>query len=123
VPVQDEKRLSRYRMLETIRQYAHEKLVEAGSAEQARDRHLQFLVELAEKVAWKTRGPDQAAILEHLEAELDNLRLALAWSLERQGKPGWDPNPGCAWLSSALVLALPRQAGRGPGMAGIAASR
>ena len=85
---------SRYRMLETIRQYAHEKLVEAGGAAQARDRHLGYYVELAEKMGGKIRGPDQVAILELLEIELDNLRLALAWSLEGKGKPGWSPEPG-----------------------------
>jgi tetratricopeptide (TPR) repeat protein len=87
--------------LETIRQYAHEKLVDAGLAEMARARHLQYYLELAEKVERKIRGPDIACILERLEAELDNLRLALAWSLEGRGRPGWDPVPGLR-LASAL---------------------
>ena len=93
--------LNRFRMLETIRQYAHEKLVEAGQAEAARYRHLQYYLELAERLGGKIRGPDIARILERLEAELDNLRLALAWSLEGKGKPGWDPEPGLR-LAAAL---------------------
>ena len=92
---------TRYRMLETIRQYAQEKLVEAGQAEVVRDRHLQYYLELAEKVEWKIRGPDQARLLEQLEADLDNLRLALAWSLEGKGKAGWNPELGLR-LAAAL---------------------
>jgi predicted ATPase/DNA-binding SARP family transcriptional activator len=92
---------TRYRMLETIRQYAQEKLVEAGQAEAARDKQLQYYLELAEKVEWKIRGPDQGRILGQLEAELDNLRLALAWSLEGKGQAGWNPEPGLR-LAAAL---------------------
>ena len=93
--------LSRFRMLETIRQYAHEKLVEAGQAEAVRHRHLQYYMGLAEEVEWKLRGPDPVPTRERLDAELDNLRLALAWSLEGKGRPGWDPEPGLR-LAAAL---------------------
>jgi predicted ATPase/DNA-binding SARP family transcriptional activator len=93
--------LNRYRMLETIRQYAHEKLVESGQAEAARDRHLQYYLDLAKEVEWKVRGPDMRRIMERLEAELDNLRQALAWSLEGKSRPGWDPEPGLR-LATAL---------------------
>jgi predicted ATPase/DNA-binding SARP family transcriptional activator len=93
---------TRYRMLETIRQYAQEKLAEAGEAELVRHRHLQYYVDLAERVENKLRGPDQAAITERLIADLDNLRLALRWSLEGKGKPGWTPEPGLR-LASALM--------------------
>jgi predicted ATPase/class 3 adenylate cyclase len=85
---------NRFRMLETIRQYAHERLVESGQVEAARQQHLHYYLELAEKVEWKIRGPDQAEILERLETELDNLRLALAWLLEGRSRPNWDPEPG-----------------------------
>jgi predicted ATPase/class 3 adenylate cyclase len=94
--------LTRFRMLETIRQYAHEKLVEAGQAEAARQRHLQYYLDLAEKTDKVIRGPDIARLLDGLEAELDNLRLALAWSLERKGQPGWNPEPGLR-LAAALL--------------------
>jgi hypothetical protein len=46
-------------------------------------------------------GPDQASILERLETELDNLRLALSWVLEGKGRPGWSPEPGLR-LAAAL---------------------
>jgi hypothetical protein len=57
-------------------QYAYEKLVESGGVVR-RDHHLQYYVELAEKVEGRIRGPDQAVILSHLEKELGNIRLAL----------------------------------------------
>lgn len=92
---------TRYRMLETIRQYAHEKLIESGQAKAARDKHLLYYVELAEKVEWQLRGPDQAFILNQLEAELDNLRLALGWSLEVGNRSGLNPELGLR-LAAAL---------------------
>ena len=94
--------LSRFRMLETIRQYAHEKLVEFGQAEAARQRHLQYYLELAETLENGIRGPDQVRIQDRLETELDNLRLALAWSLEGRGRLGWNPELGLRLASSLL---------------------
>jgi predicted ATPase/DNA-binding SARP family transcriptional activator len=78
---------TRYRMLETIRQYAQEKMAETGKAGQARQRHLHYYLELAEKVGSRLRGPKQAQWLDLLEAELTNLRLALEWSLESAEEP------------------------------------
>ena len=92
---------TRYHMLETIRQYAQGKLAESGQLDAVRHRHLQYYLELVEKVDEKIRGPDIACILEQLETELDNLRLALAWSLEGKGRPGWNPEPGLR-LAAAL---------------------
>jgi predicted ATPase/DNA-binding SARP family transcriptional activator/Flp pilus assembly protein TadD len=92
----------RYRMLETIRQYAQEKLLEAGSAQSTRDRHLQYFVQLAEKVELEFRGPNQATITDRLENDLDNLYLALNWSLEGKGKPGWRSEPGLKLTSDLL---------------------
>jgi predicted ATPase/class 3 adenylate cyclase len=94
--------LSRFRMLETIRQYAHEKLVESGQAGAVRQRHLQYYLELAERLEGGIRGPDQVRIQERLETELDNLRLALAWSLEGRGRQDWNPELGLR-LASSLV--------------------
>ena len=85
---------TRYGMLETIRQYAQEKLVEVDESGYARDLHLMYCVEFAENVEGKIRGPDQALILDRLEADWDNISLALDWSLEGRGKPGWSPDPG-----------------------------
>jgi predicted ATPase/DNA-binding SARP family transcriptional activator len=72
----------RYRLLETIRQYARDKLLESGEGEYVRDRHLDFFLRFAEEVEPKLRSADQLAWLERVETEHDNLRTALAWSLE-----------------------------------------
>jgi predicted ATPase/DNA-binding SARP family transcriptional activator len=72
----------RYRMLETIRKYAWEKLEERGGADQARDRHLAYYLSLVERIEPELRGRSQKAHLDQLEEELDNLRLALGWALQ-----------------------------------------
>src|SRR5262249_38086646 len=73
---------TRYRYLETIRQYGREKLLASGEAEQVRDRHLDFFLRFAEQAEPKLRGAEQLACLECVESEHDNLRAALACSLE-----------------------------------------
>jgi predicted ATPase/DNA-binding SARP family transcriptional activator/DNA-binding CsgD family transcriptional regulator len=73
----------RYRLLEPVRQYAKEKLEEGGEAEEVRQRHETFFLALAEEAQPKLRGPEDTEWLERLEAEHDNLRVALSWTLER----------------------------------------
>ena len=70
----------RYRLLETIRQYAGEKLAESGQADSARRRHFAYFLDLAETAASALRGPLALEWLDRLEAEHDNLRAALDWS-------------------------------------------
>jgi predicted ATPase/DNA-binding CsgD family transcriptional regulator len=77
---------ARYRLLEPVRQYALDKLEESDEAEEARRRHAWFFLGLAEETVTEMRGPEQAAWLDRLEAEHDNLRGALSWALER-GEP------------------------------------
>jgi non-specific serine/threonine protein kinase len=72
-------RESRYRMLETVRQYASEKLGESAEQQAIRDRHAGFLLGLAEEAETGLAGPEQAAWLERLETEHDNLSAALGW--------------------------------------------
>lgn len=73
---------TRYRMLETSRQYALEKLVASSEAEKFRDRHSASFLHLAENAAeFLLGGPEQANWFDRVELELDNLRSALAWSL------------------------------------------
>jgi predicted ATPase/DNA-binding CsgD family transcriptional regulator len=69
-----------YRMLETMRQYAQEKLVSAGEAERLRDHHLEYFMGLAEQHQPLLRGPDVLHQMELLDDQLDNLRLALGWA-------------------------------------------
>jgi predicted ATPase/transcriptional regulator with XRE-family HTH domain len=82
VAVEEETEQGRYRLPETIRQHARDKLYESGEAKQVRDRHLEFFIRFAETAEPKLRSAEQLRWLESLEAEYDNLRTALAWSLE-----------------------------------------
>jgi tetratricopeptide (TPR) repeat protein len=74
----------RFFMLETIRDYALERLEESGEGELLRDCHAHYFVALAEKAEPEILGADQVAWLERLEAERDNFRAALGWLLERR---------------------------------------
>jgi predicted ATPase/class 3 adenylate cyclase len=73
---------TRYRMLETIRQYAREKLIESGEAADLADRHLAAYAELADEAQEPIRGPAMVDWLDRLDAEVDNLGAALEWGLE-----------------------------------------
>ena len=73
--------VTRYRMLETIRQYAHDRLSESGGREALRQRHLAYFVKLTAQAGPELYRSDQAFWLNRLDEELDNLRLALEWAL------------------------------------------
>jgi len=72
----------RYRLLETVRQYARDRLIECGAAAVVRDRHLRFFYDLALEAEPELPGPNQVACVRRLDAEHDNLRAALEWCLE-----------------------------------------
>jgi len=71
----------RYRLLETVRQYARDQLLESGAGDVVRQRHRDFFLALAEAAELKLLGGEQATWLRRLEEEHDNLRSALEWSL------------------------------------------
>ena len=73
---------TRYGMLETIRQYANERLVASGEAAGQRTRHLARFRRLAIDAETGIAGPDMVAWLGRVEADLDNLRTALDWAYE-----------------------------------------
>lgn len=77
----------RYRLLETIRQYARERLLEGGDGPWLRDRHLDFFLSLAREAATRLTGPDQRVWFDRLETEYDNLRAALTWASSVVGDP------------------------------------
>lgn len=64
---------ARYRLLETVRQYARDRLVEAAEEADVRTRHRTWCVALAEQGEAELRGPRQRIWLERLEKEHDNL--------------------------------------------------
>ncbi len=70
----------RYRLLETVRQYGLDRLVEAREAEAVRNRHRAFFMNLAERAELEFHGVLQKVWLDRLEADHDNLRAALEWS-------------------------------------------
>jgi non-specific serine/threonine protein kinase len=71
----------RYRLLETVREYAHEKLIIGGEANAVRDRHRDFFLALALNAETHLTGPEQATWLRRLENEHDNLRSVLEYCL------------------------------------------
>ena len=90
----------RYRLLETVRQYTAGRLDALGpaAAQTARIAHRDFYLALAEAAVPQLVGPDQAEWLARLDAELGNLRAAIAVSLTQA-----DPVPGLRLAASLRV--------------------
>jgi len=86
---------TRYRMLETVRQYALDRLRDSGEEARWRGCHLAYFVALAEEFNEEKDGPTQQSWLTRIASEHDNLRAALAWSAE------WRPIEGLR-LANAL---------------------
>ena len=118
------RRDSRFLMLETVRHFAAERLQEAGDAG-VRRRHAEWLTELAETMVERTlAGEDAKEWLDRIQPEHDNIRAALAWSLEEDPELTlrlasslrlfWEVrghfSEGFRWLEDAL----PRAAGAAP---------
>jgi predicted ATPase/DNA-binding CsgD family transcriptional regulator len=78
--VRSERGETRYHLLETIRQYALEKLSESGREAGFRDCHLNYFIGWAENAEAYLNGTEQVEWLDSYEAEHDNLRAALEWS-------------------------------------------
>ena len=111
---------ARVGMLETVREYALERLAASGEREALRRTHASYYTLLAESARPELHGPTRAMWLERLEREHDNLRAALRWS-EESGESGtglrlaaalypfWDVrghlSEGRAWLDRLLALA------------------
>jgi predicted ATPase/class 3 adenylate cyclase len=90
-------------MLETIREYALERLEQDDDAGGARRRHAEYYAAVAERARDQLDGPAQLTALDRLEAEHDNLRAALAWSLESADHAG---QGGRVVIGLRLVQAL-----------------
>ena len=88
-------------MLETIREYALERLEQDDDADSARCRHAEYYATVAGRPRVQLDDPAQLTALDRLEAERDNLRAALAWSLETQGA---DPAGPGEWAVVAELV-------------------
>ncbi|HEY7062449.1 MAG TPA: tetratricopeptide repeat protein [Chloroflexota bacterium] len=115
---------SRYRMLETWRQYGHERLIEHGELDAAQARHAGYFLALAERAAGDTGRPPAP----ELQREVNNARAALAWAWRAGHEPElqrllsalghlWyrrcHREQGASWLERALATDIAR-AGDGP---------
>jgi predicted ATPase len=88
---------ARYHMLETIRQYAHEKLVDSGESDLLLQEHGNWFLKLAESIEHELfLGYDDMRWLNQLESDLDNFRAALSYLLINK------KFEECAWLASKL---------------------
>jgi predicted ATPase/class 3 adenylate cyclase/DNA-binding CsgD family transcriptional regulator len=107
---------TRYRLLETVRQYALEKLGESGEADTVRSRHRDHYTSLAARLD-APAGSDYQQRIDQANIEIDNLRAAFAWSRENSDidlalglasslQPLWHPRrirEGLTWFDTALA--------------------
>jgi predicted ATPase/transcriptional regulator with XRE-family HTH domain len=91
----------RFHLHETIRQYAHEKLVEADEHANSRSQLLNYFLELSERAELALHGPNQMEWYQRLTDERDNLRVALAHA-SRSGTSAADLEAGLS-ISAKLV--------------------
>jgi predicted ATPase/DNA-binding SARP family transcriptional activator len=82
VDVASSKPETRYRLLETIREYARQKMDEAVETTELRNRHLEHFVGLAEEAEKNTFGTDSVRYHQRLDQELDDIRTAMKWSIQ-----------------------------------------
>jgi non-specific serine/threonine protein kinase len=126
----------RYVLLETLRHYGREKLVTEGEAEALNGRHASYYLAWAEQAGRELAGSQLATRLRQLEAELDNVRAALRWSVEA-GDAEWGlrvsgalsyfwylhgfPAESRAWIEELVALprAAARTAGRGTALSAV----
>jgi predicted ATPase/class 3 adenylate cyclase len=78
----DEGEEARYRLLETVRQYSLDRLVETGEADIVRRRHAEHFRAIASRIDDELLGPDAPRWMRRLELEQDNFRGAMTWALE-----------------------------------------
>jgi non-specific serine/threonine protein kinase len=84
VNVEEQEDESRYRFLETIRQYAMEKLLESGEAAPARDGQLDYMLQIADQTDNRMFGAETQEWFDQMEVEHDNLRAAFEWAISNQ---------------------------------------
>jgi predicted ATPase/class 3 adenylate cyclase len=96
--VEDHRGRARYRMLETIRQYAQERLDDSGTAPSVRRAHADYYVALAESAGPHLRGAGQLAWARDLAVEIGNFRAAVDWAVEQAS-----PEPALRLVSPLTI--------------------
>ncbi|MBK7918519.1 MAG: tetratricopeptide repeat protein [Chloroflexi bacterium] len=108
----------RFTMLQTIREYALERLTLNGESNLLRGRHADYFLSLAKVAATEIPGPNQALWLNRLDQEQDNMRAALEWDIDQSPEQGleltlalfpfWHTRAylreGRLWLERALAV-------------------
>lgn len=126
---------ARIGMLDSMRDYAKERLLDSGEADHVRQRHAAFYLALAEQARPHLVGAGSPAWTSRLQAERDNFRLALEWGLEHDVEFGlrlgssiwrfWEAHNGIVeghqWLSKLLALPSPPSEARGKALLAAAA--
>lgn len=125
---------TRYRFLETVRQYGVQRLLESGEAATMSRRHANYYLALAERAEPLERSPEHHQGLERLESDHDNLRAALDWCrahdkdlwLRLAGSMTWfwvtrgHFREGREWLEGALASEATERAARAGALLGLA---
>jgi hypothetical protein len=83
VVAEDRRSGRNYRMLETLRQFATERLVALGDATRC-ERHARYFCDWIERLAVQLRGPDEVDALVELDDRRDDLRAAFRWALDHE---------------------------------------
>src|SRR5262249_37270776 len=79
---------TRYRLLETLRQYGRDRLASTDEARALRDRHAHYYAEVAVSIERVFFGPRQPEVLDRLADDTDNLRAGFDWLVETRDAPG-----------------------------------
>jgi predicted ATPase/class 3 adenylate cyclase len=87
----------RFQMLETIREYATERLEAEPDAPEIRRRHARYFLDLATRAEAHLLGPDQKEWLDRCDHEHDNIRAALKWSIHAGEVPAGQEAAGALW--------------------------
>jgi predicted ATPase/DNA-binding SARP family transcriptional activator len=116
----EQEKATRYRLLETVRQYAQERLTQNEQLVAFRQRHLDYYCVMGKLAEVALVGPKQGVWIKRLEEEIDNIRAALSWALETNAESGlqlandlhrfWElryPAEGTTWLAQGLTRTQP----------------
>lgn len=93
-----------YRLLETIRQYAQDKLSESGEADQVRACHLDFFLKFAEEARSKLYTEEQLRLLNRQRADYENLRVAIEWACKDLSRISSSPETGLRLINALEQL-------------------